>query len=283
MARSSDSWNHRKCHRHRKTTKPVSSKDITISQNPLITARIYLPKLLTTQHDQKLPVLVYFHGGGFCFESAYSLTETKLINSLVSEAKIVAISIEYRLAPENPLPIPHKDCWAPGLLSTGAGANLAHYTLVRAGNENLHGWVKIFGAFLTHPYFWGSDPVGSEIKAIEEREKLAPFRVWKYLYPSPSDGIDNVMVNPFAPEKPCLGKQIGCSRLLVSVAELDLLRDRGILYVNAVKESGFKGGVLELVQVDGEDHAFHILNYESENAKKMIKSVRSMRSNHLIL
>ncbi|KAK0607929.1 hypothetical protein LWI29_022844 [Acer saccharum] len=282
----------------------VSSKDITISQNPLITARIYLPKQLTTQPDVKLPVLVYFHGGGFCFESAYSLTETKLMNSLVSEAKIVAISIDYRLAPENPLPIPHKDCWAAlnwvtshsasddviinneqWLTTYGdfervfvggdsAGANLAHYTLIRAGNESLHGGVKIFGAFLTHPYFWGSDPVGSEIKAIDEREKLAPFRVWKYLYPSASDGIDNVMVNPFGPEKPSLGKQIGCSRLLVSVAELDLLRDRGILYVNAVKESGFKGEV-ELVQVEGEDHAFHILNYESENAKKMIKSLAS--------
>ncbi|KAL5785492.1 hypothetical protein ACOSQ2_007884 [Xanthoceras sorbifolium] len=284
----------------------VSSKDITISEDPNITARIYLPK---AQPDQKLPVLVYFHGGGFCFESAYSLVETKLMNSLVSEAKIVAISIEYRLAPEHPLPIPHEDCWAalnwvashssssgvvvnnePWLTIHGdfkrlfiggdsAGANLAHYTLMRAGNESLHGdhadggVVKILGAFQTHPYFWGSKPVGSETGVREEREKLAPFRVWEYLNPTASDGIDNVMVNPVGPGKPSLS-MLGCSRLLVGVAQLDVLRERGIWYVNAVKESGFQGEV-ELVEVEGEDHAFHILRYESENASKMIKRLAS--------
>ncbi|ESR33119.1 hypothetical protein CICLE_v10006641mg, partial [Citrus x clementina] len=60
----------------------------------------------------------------------------------------------------------------------------------------------------------------------------------------------------------------------INVAELDVLRDRGILYYNAVKESGWEGEV-ELVQVEGEDHAFHILKYETENARKMIKRLAS--------
>ena len=41
----------------------VSSKDITISQDPSISARLYLPKL-NQPHHQKLPILIYFHGGG---------------------------------------------------------------------------------------------------------------------------------------------------------------------------------------------------------------------------
>ncbi|XP_022722390.1 2-hydroxyisoflavanone dehydratase-like [Durio zibethinus] len=278
----------------------VSSKDIAFSENPPISARIYLPKQVG-QH-QKVPLLVYFHGGGFCFESAFSFVETKYMNSLASHAKVVVISIEYRLAPEHPLPIAYEDCWA-GLqwvvshsgdyvidnkepwLSTyvdfdrvyvagdSAGANLAHNILMRAGSEALNGGVKITGAFLTHPYFWGSEPVGSETKNVEERGKLPTYTIWHLVNPEAPGGIDNPMVNPVIPGAPSLAG-LGCSRLLVSVAEKDMLRDRGILYYNAVKGSGWNGE-LELIEVEGEDHAFQILVYESENAKKLIKRLAS--------
>ncbi|XWS13606.1 hypothetical protein CRYUN_Cryun36dG0052300 [Craigia yunnanensis] len=262
----------------------VSSKDITILENPPISARIYLPKQV--EQHQKVPLLVYFHGGGFCFESAFSLVETKYMNSLAYLAKVVVISIEYRLAPEHPLPIAYEDCWA-GLqwvvshsgyygidnkepwLSTyvdfdrvyvagdSAGANLAHNILMRAGSEALNGGIKITGA---HPYFWGSKPDGSETKNIEEREKIPTYTIWQFVYPEAPGGIDNPMVNPVIPGAPSLAG-LGCSRLLVSVAEKDALRDRGILYYNAVKGSGWKGE-LELIEVEGEDHAFQILVYE---------------------
>ncbi|WRX21237.1 Alpha/beta hydrolase fold-3 - like 10 [Theobroma cacao] len=278
----------------------VSSKDITISDNPPISARIYLPKQV--EQHQKVPLLVYFHGGGFCFESAFSFVETKYMNSLAYYAKVVVISIEYRLAPEHPLPIAYDDCWA-GLqwvvshsvdcgvdnkepwLSTyvdfdrvyvagdSAGANLAHNILMRAGSEALNGGVKITGAFVTHPYFWGSKPVGSEPKSIDKREKCAMYTIWHLIYPEAPGGIDNPMINPVSPGAPSLAG-LGCSRLLVSVAEKDALRDRGIFYYNAVKESGWKGELV-LVQVEREDHAFQILNYESENAKKLIKRLAS--------
>ncbi|XP_044500688.1 2-hydroxyisoflavanone dehydratase-like [Mangifera indica] len=277
----------------------VSSKDVIISEIPHLSARVYLPKL--TQPNQKLPVLVYTHGGGFCFESAFSSVETKLMNSLVSEAEIVAVSVEYRLAPENPIPLLYEDCWTalkwvashsaddnggikePWLTAYGdlervfiggdnAGANITHNILMRAGQESLPGGVKIVGAFLTHPYFWGSKPIGSEIGG-SEREKLVPHVVWNFLYPTAPGGIDNPMINFVAPEAPSLA-QLGCRLLLVSVAELDVLRDRGVLYYNAVKESGWKGEV-ELVEMEGEDHAFHILNHETENARKLIKLLAS--------
>ncbi|XVE81566.1 hypothetical protein DITRI_Ditri15bG0075200 [Diplodiscus trichospermus] len=276
----------------------VSSKDITISENPPISARIYLPKLV----DQKVPLLVYFHGGGFCFESAFSFVETKYMNRLAYHAKVVVISIEYRLAPEHPLPTAYEDCWAglqwvvshsgdrgidnkePWLCTyvdfdrvyvagDSAGANLAHNILMRAGSEAMNGGVKIKGALLTHPYFWGSKPVGSETTHKEEREKHPTYTIWELVYPDAAGGIDNPMVNPVIGEAPSLAG-LGCSRLLVSVAEKDIMRDRGILYYNSVKGSGWKGE-LELIQVEGEDHAFHIVVYESENAKKLIKRLAS--------
>ncbi|KAF4373460.1 hypothetical protein F8388_025154 [Cannabis sativa] len=75
----------------------------------LIGARLFLPLLPTnTNNNKKLPILVYFHGGGFCFESAFSADHHQFLNSLVSEAKIIAVSVEYRLAPEHHLQSPTK-------------------------------------------------------------------------------------------------------------------------------------------------------------------------------
>ncbi|KAL3727343.1 hypothetical protein ACJRO7_032128 [Eucalyptus globulus] len=45
----------------------VLSKDVAISTNSKISARLYLP-----DRNTKLPTLTYFHGGKFCLESAFS-------------------------------------------------------------------------------------------------------------------------------------------------------------------------------------------------------------------
>ncbi|KAI3789340.1 hypothetical protein L2E82_02133 [Cichorium intybus] len=47
----------------------VLSKDVDISQDPKISARLYLP---TAAAAAKLPLLIYIHGGGFAIESAFS-------------------------------------------------------------------------------------------------------------------------------------------------------------------------------------------------------------------
>ncbi|KAK4587210.1 hypothetical protein RGQ29_024078 [Quercus rubra] len=239
----------------------VTSKDITISQDPSISARLNLPSLNQT-HLPKLPILVYFHGGGLCLESAFSFNHQRYLNSLVAQAQVVAVSVEYRLAPEHLLPIAYEDCWAAlqwvalHSLNNGlnkepcAGANIVHNIAMRVGVESLHGGVKIFGAFLNHPLFWGSKPIGSE----------AP------------GGIDNPMINPMSPGALSLAG-LGCSRVLVAVAEKDELRDRGVSYYEELRKSTWEGEV-ELVQGDG-DHGFHILHFESENAKHLIKHLAS--------
>ncbi|KAL5541616.1 hypothetical protein UlMin_009326 [Ulmus minor] len=270
----------------------VSSKDITISLNPSISARLYLPNI--PPNHQKLPILIYFHGGGFCFESAFSSDHHQFLNTLVSESKTVAVSVEYRLAPEHALPIAYEDSWSalqwvasigaktePWLLNYGdldrvfiggdsAGANIVHNLAMRAGKEDIHGGVKITGAFLTHPYFWGSEPIGTE-PCSEELGKRLPRLVWDFVFPEAPGGIDNPMVNPVGPEKPSLAG-IGCRRLFVSVAEKDKLRDRGVWYCDGVRNSGWDG-VVELVEVEGEDHAFQILNRGTEKSNKLIKQL----------
>ncbi|KAK9933388.1 hypothetical protein M0R45_020586 [Rubus argutus] len=230
----------------------VSSKDITISHNPLISARLYLPQNQT--QTQKLPILVYFHGGRFYRESAFSFLHHRYLNRLVSEAQVLAISVEYRLAPESPLPAAYEDSWAalqwvashslnqegtspkePWLVDFGdfdrlyiggdsAGGNIVHNIAMKAGVESLNGGVKILGGFLSHPYFWGSKPIGSEPKG-EDFAKSLPCLVWNFVYPSADGGIDNPIINPMVSGAPSLAG-LGCSRLLVCVAGKDELRDR---------------------------------------------------------
>ncbi|KAK3024523.1 hypothetical protein RJ639_043715 [Escallonia herrerae] len=85
----------------------VRSKDIAISTTAC--ARLFLPKAAP---NEKLPLLIYIHGGFFSIESPFSSTYHGYVNSLVSQSKVIAVSIEYRLAPENPVPACYDDCYA---------------------------------------------------------------------------------------------------------------------------------------------------------------------------
>ncbi|CAA2995042.1 2-hydroxyisoflavanone dehydratase-like [Olea europaea subsp. europaea] len=281
-------------------TTGVASKDISIS--PEVKARLYLPKL--TDQDEKLPVLVYFHGGAFVVDSPYSALFHPFTDILTAEAKALIISVDYRLAPEHPLPIAYQDSWTAlqwvashviantsiekdpwitkhgdfGKLYVGgdsSGANIAHYIVLRAGVEPLPGDVKILGLFLSHPFFWGSKPIGSESKDDFDGQHLAN-RVWSCAYPSAPGGIDNPMINPFSEDAPSL-TGLECSKVLVCLAEKDLMTPRGILYAETLKKSGWSGEV-QLVVVDGEDHCFHVMDPHTEKAKDLIKQLASFIS-----
>jgi acetyl esterase/lipase len=54
------------------------------------------------QLDGQLPVILFFHGGGYCIGSAE--THRDLVSRLCTAADARALSVNYRLAPENPFP-----------------------------------------------------------------------------------------------------------------------------------------------------------------------------------
>ncbi|KAL4564607.1 hypothetical protein LXL04_028673 [Taraxacum kok-saghyz] len=274
----------------------VRTKDVIIS--PEVSARLYLPNLSLSDTIilNKLPILVYFHGGGFCIESAFSTFCHHYINNIASQSNAVVVSVDYRLAPEHPLPAAYNDSWTalqwvashstnqhnekdePWLSQHGdferlyiggdsAGANIAHHIALRASTEKLHGGVNILGAFLSHPYFWGSQPLGQE--AVTDRETNLLYKTWMLVYPDCHDGIDNPCINAFVKDAPSLAS-LGCKRLIICVASEDELRDRGVYYYERVKESGWEGE-LSIFEVQGEGHSFHIFNPETQNAKDMFE------------
>jgi len=54
---------------------------------------------------------------------------------------------------------------------------------------------------------------------------------------------------------------LGCRRVVVCVAEKDVLKERGWIYYNALSRSRWRG-VVEIYETEGEDHCFHDLGCE---------------------
>ncbi|KAK6159354.1 hypothetical protein DH2020_006668 [Rehmannia glutinosa] len=269
-------------------TAKVLSKDIKISPKLNVSARIYLPK----NANCKLPLLVYFHGGAFFTESAFSPTYHSYLNSLVAKANIVAVSVNYRLAPENPLPIGYQDSWlalkwvfshAKGKIGNyeawlkkyvdfghvylggdSAGGNIAHNMAIRFGSDK--SGIVLDGLFLNCPHFWGNKLIGNE--SSDPKRAGVMESIWVHAYPN-STGFDDPLSNPGL--DPNLSK-LGCKRVLVYVAEKDILRDRGLYYGKALRKSQWDG-VVEVVEIKGEDHVFNLNLPNSTKAKNMLKQV----------
>ena len=68
-----------------------------------LAARIYKPSA-----GGPHPILVYYHGGGWVLGSLDS--HDRGVRGLTVAAKCISISVEYRLAPENPFPAAVSDC-----------------------------------------------------------------------------------------------------------------------------------------------------------------------------
>lgn len=68
-----------------------------------------LPVRLYAPADGTLPVLVYFHGGGFTIGSV--ATHDVLCRTLSHLAHCAVLSVDYRLAPQHKFPVAHDDAW----------------------------------------------------------------------------------------------------------------------------------------------------------------------------
>ncbi|KAK6130931.1 hypothetical protein DH2020_035323 [Rehmannia glutinosa] len=270
----------------------VTSKDVVFQPETGVSVRLYLPDL-DAGHPKKLPLVIYFHGGGFLINSTAEPTYHKMLNIQAREAKVLLVSVDYRLAPESPIPTLYDDSWAAikwvashmsgekngtefwlrnfadfdrvFLAGDSAGANIAHHMAIRAGLKNNDlGKFKISGTLLVHPYFLGKCPIGSEVDDPDGKAMID--RRWLFICPS-DQGCDDPLINPFVIGAPSLAR-LACDKILVCVAGIDYLRERGRLYYRTVVDSEWKGKA-EYFETEGKNHVFHILDPTTEDAKEM--------------
>ena len=269
----------------------VRSKDVLINAECGISARLYVPKSVKT--DEKLTLFVYFHGGAFVIETAFSPLYHCFLNNLVAEANIMVFSVDYRRAPEHPLPIAYEDSWAAIVWAAShssgkgqepwlnkyadfqrvffggdsAGANIAHNMAMLSGSGNSDG-VQVEGIVLVHSYFWGKEAVGGE--PLDPRSRAFMEKLWLFVNPG-SRGLDDPLIDPGSDPKI---SNLGCKRVIVFVAEKDGLKHRGVYYKELLEKSGW-GGKVEFVESKDEDHVFHLFYPTNQNAVSLVRSIAS--------
>lgn len=270
----------------------VESEDVVISPKDEggVWVRLYKPKD-ALQGSKRLPVVVYFHGGAFCVETAASPTYHNYLNTLACKANVIVVSVDYRLAPEHPLPAAYEDSWAAVkwvddgqghqwirdyadlsrvfFAGDSAGANISHHMAKRVGKGKEMMNLKLKGILLVHPYFWGTERIGSEANKIANLPGGGMAeRLWEFVCPGTS-GADDPLINPAMDTE--LGDLAG-EKVMICVAEQDMLRDRGLHYKEALVKGNCKASV-EVVETLEENHVFHLLNPASANVVPFMNQV----------
>ncbi|KAJ9140472.1 hypothetical protein P3X46_031118 [Hevea brasiliensis] len=259
-----------------KSTNGYKFKDVVIDESKPITARLFIPESSASQ----LPVMVYFHGGGFCIGSTTWLGYHQFLRDLSVTSQAIVLSIDYRLAPENRLPIAYDDCYSSlewlshqvgvepwlkladlsrvFLSGDSAGGNIAHHVAVRAMRNEVSN-VKIKGLLLIHPYFGSEKRTEKEMADEADEEIIKNDMFWRLSIPEGSN-LDYFGCN-FQIQDLSEAEWSVFPATMVQVASLDCLNERGIMYAEFLAKQGVKE--VELVEAEGESHVFHVLHPES--------------------
>lgn len=213
-------------------------------------------------------VLLFFHGGGWVTGDIES--HTPACAALADATGRVVLSVDYRLAPENPFPAGFDDCLRvaevllgePGLvgmddpsditlIGDSAGGNLAAAVSqrLRALGHPMPG-----RQVLLYPATWfDHDPATSPFESVRlygTGLRLTALEVSDYmaLYQPRPEARRNPLVAPL------LATDLsGQPATLVVTAELDLLRDEGEAYGHALAAAGNE---VRVERIDGALHGF---------------------------
>ncbi|CAL4985833.1 unnamed protein product [Urochloa decumbens] len=254
----------------------VTSRDVTIDADTGLYVRLYLPDTSKIE-KKKLPLLLYFHGGAFVTQSAAAPAYQPFLSALSARAGLLVVSVNYRLAPEHPLPAGYSDSlraleWAVAggdpwlshhgdlsrvfLAGESAGGNIAHNVAMMAAGEAA---AAIEGAALLHAGFSGREAVAGELPEwVETMGKL-----WAVVCPeaAATGGADDPRMNPPASDL----RRMPGRRVLVCAAEKDFGTPRCRAYYDALAGSGW-GGAAEWFVSEGEDHVFFLAKPGSDPA-----------------
>jgi acetyl esterase len=221
-----------------------------------IPVRVYRP-----ESRQLLPVIVYFHGGGFV--GGNIATHDGVCHGLSVGVPAVVVSVDYRLAPESPFPAAVDDCEAAvrwvsdhaeqfgaiasrlAVAGDSAGGNLAAVVARRARDSE---GPSISFQLLIYPC---TDVTCSQPSQVENGEGyLLTGELMQWFYGHYLAGAD-----PRDPDlSPLLVEDLkGLPPALIITAEFDPLRDEGEAYATRLIEAGVSA---TSTRYDGMIHAF---------------------------
>ena len=241
------------------TVERVSDLEIPARSGNLA-VRHYIPRVFG-QNTKPLPLLVFFHGGGFVVGDLD--THDEPCRLLCQHAQVQVLSITYRLAPEHPAPAAPNDCldalkWA----HKNAKQLGADPTRIAVGGDsaggNLSAVVSQLAAGKTY-----APAAQLLIYPVVDLERVYPSHsaYGKGLFLDQTD-MDNAKVAYLGGTRvkrtdprvsPIFGQLEGLAPALLITAELDTLRDEGELYAVKLREAGTH---CDAYRVEGQGHGF---------------------------
>jgi acetyl esterase len=238
-----------------------------------ITLRVYCPSAA-----KGLPCLVYFHGGGWVLGDLDGADP--MCKKIADAAGTVVVSVDYRLAPEHPHPIPMEDCYAAVLwahahadelgidssdISIGgqsAGGQLCAVVALllrdRGGPQVRAQWLDVPGTDLTLTPSESLTKYGDGFGLnTSDVEKVIAMYV-------PDGNVRDPYVSPVFAETSRLPPAI------VTIAGCDPLRDMGAAYAERLEAAGVP---TRLSVWQGHLHATQGLTAVTETANDFIAEV----------
>lgn len=263
---------------HDEFIKGVAARDVVADQKTGLRVRIYLPEKNPDEEESKLPVILHFHGGGFCISEASWFLYYNMYTRLAREARAIIVSVYLRRAPEHRLPAAADDGqstlqwlstqaksrsepWLTGadfnrvfLMGDSSGGNLVHEVAVRAGKEDLSP-LRVAGAIPVHPGFVRSQRSPSELEQLESTfltlDMLDKFIDLALPVGSTKEHPMTCPMGPLAP--PMEGLKL--PPMLLCLASKDLIIDTEIEYYEAMKKANKD---IELLISPGMGHIFYL-------------------------
>lgn len=251
-------------------------RDITVAgQETQLAARLYRPSA-----EPDLPVVVFFHGGGWVTGTLDS--HDLLCRLIARESGCAVVSVDYRLAPEFPFPTPLEDCYAAvqsvaadasalgvdasrlAVAGDSAGGNLAAAVALLTRDR---GGAKITHQLLLYPVADADFGNGSYTDNGQGYFLTVDMMRWFWRQYVGADALAANDVPPLAAL--CRTENLsGLPEATVITAEFDPLRDEGEVFARRLAAAGVP---VEFSRVPGVIHGFASMLGVADVAERTVR------------